>query len=228
MAGPSRIAVLVIALGISALIASPTRAAVLYDNGDAAAPQGQCDQTNAVGPGACTGGTGFTIYDDFTLSSNSIVTGFTYNSYVPVCDCGNLLTDYTGTSWSIWAVDPKSNYPTGPVVSGTTVGTLSSGAASSILITVAGLSIDLGPGEYWLGTSNDEELAIDVSNYAKISGSASDAEQSNQAGTFTNINLPDAAFTIEGTAPVPEPASLAIFGVGLASFGWVRRRRKTR
>ncbi len=27
-------------------------------------------------------------------------------------------------------------------------------------------------------------------------------------------------------APVPEPATLGIFGVGLAGLGWMRRRRK--
>jgi hypothetical protein len=154
------------------------------------------------------------------------VTGFTYNSFD---NSGSLVADYTGTDWSIWNADPATHYGSGPIFSGTNLGVVSSGAAGSLLVTIGGLSINLGPGKYWLGTSNLESNSNDVTTYALTSDGFLDAEQSETSGGFSGLGLQDAAFTIQGssTASVPEPNTLALFGAGLLLFlgaGLVRCR----
>ena len=41
----------------------------------------------------------------------------------------------------------------------------------------------------------------------------------------SSINGPGIDMLVYGPDPIPEPATLALFGIGMAALGWVRRRR---
>jgi hypothetical protein len=214
-----------VVLGIALFVASSANATVLYDNGPVAGNAGACDQQTDN-----CGGDGWTIYDDFQISAASTIDGFTYYSY-PLT--GDFTGDYTGTQWSIWGADPLHNYSSGPVFSGTTLGTASPEEDGSVLITITSLNIDLSAGKYWLGTSNDMSNSNDITTYAFTNNGFADAEQSTDAGVFFNSgNLADAAFTIDGpgASAVPEPSSLSLLVLGLgliaAAFYSGRRVRK--
>src|SRR5437016_1958760 len=169
-------------LWVGAAMTWPAAASVLFDNGAAITSSNYCDQQN----GQCLG-VGWNIYDDFTLSADSNVSGFTYNTY---WDVGSS-ADYTGTRWSIWNGNPLINFGSGPLFSGDLLGTVSAGHAGSTLVTVTGLNLDLTAGLYWLGTSNDVRSPVsedvnedashssDVTVYAYTNNHLSNASQSN-------------------------------------------------
>jgi hypothetical protein len=192
-----------------------SQGSVLFDNGSSVGQLALC-HSNAM---VC-GGDGWTVYDDFQLTQTSHVTGFGYDFYWEVSDGFND-SNYVSTNWSIWNGDPFAIGPAGKIFSGTAVGVLGAGANGSTHADIGGLGINLAVGIYWLGLQeNVTDNALSTEAQASI-GFGMAAEQSDNAGQFFNLGIPDQAFFIVGNA-VPEPASLALVGLALGAACWAR------
>lgn len=208
--------ILVGSIGLGVQAASVT----LYDNGPVADgnSSGRCDSALTL---SCGGTGSWTFYDDFRLSTDSIVTGFDYVDYF----VSSTPADYIETVFSIHAGDPFS---TAPLASGTLVASVSStGVTDEFLFQVTGLGIALAAGDYWLGISNTVTPfgSTTVARVADPGGGLDASKQSDGVTDFDYPGLENRAFRIEGTV-VPEPTSGALALLGLAGLAWQGRRRR--
>ncbi len=164
------------------------------------------------------------IYDDFNLAVSANVSGFGYDTIFSSGGPGS----YTGTEWSIWSSDPRTNYGSGPAFNGTAVGSLAADGEFE-RVTVSSLSLDLTAGTYWLGfsnTVNNNDVTLDAEVSVQRLGTAS---QSDTTGNFYNPNINDQAFSIYGTdqgSATPEPAAWALMIMGFGAAGAMLRRRR--
>lgn len=202
-----------VALAASMLLGA-AQAAVVYDNGAIGTDSRWCDS----GVGQCGGQSSWTIADNFTLSTQTVVTGLdTWNA-------NGSSSDYVSTNWSIWSSQPSGVTLPAPIASGNAVGTITSDAGF-ILASVSGLSVNLAAGNYWIGFSHQLSGATPWTYVTSTSG------QSNALQLYENtVNQSaqiDAAFRIHGTAvsAVPESGSIALVLAGLVVVGAVGRRR---
>jgi hypothetical protein len=205
---------LVIACLTPLVIPGTAQADVAWNNGAVTGVGSNCDFTGNACPG---GDTGWTIFDNFDLSNNDTVVGFTYVSDFSVGSA----SDYLSTNWSLWSVDPLGPFSVlGPVATGNLVATLTTDdlSVTTYTFTIAGLSVNLPAGVYWLGYENvlagDGAVTLDVkSNGTALPGYEQQSDDKDYQFTYDSGNT---AFTIETN---PEPASLWLAALaGLACF----------
>ena len=203
----------VMACLVLSVIPRTAEAEIAWSNGNVTGIGSNCDFTG----GACSGGeAGWTIFDNFDLSNDDTVIGFTYVSDFSV----GSTTDYLSTNWSLWSTDPLGPFNfLGPLASGNAVATLTTNdlSVTTYTFTVTGLSVVLPPGTLWMGDENvlagDGAVTMDVkTDGTAVPGYEEQSDDKDYGFTDTTGNT---AFTIENN---PEPGSLWLIALAGAPF----------
>lgn len=173
--------------------------------------------------------------DEFTLSAGSnTISGVNWwgacvsqNAPSPTCPAGAFTlyfyTDSSNTPGALitsYAVGNANQTATGKTVS------LASGEYS-YSANIPDLALTAGT-QYWLGIS--DTTTTDFIWGWETTGSGDNDHYQYLAGTGWTAQIGELAFNLTGPAAsaVPEPASLAMFGVGVLGLAAIRRRRALR
>lgn len=193
---------------IGALFSAPVYATVLFNNGTTV------DASNTTWNDTYSG---WTIYDDFELSSDSIVTDINYSIFT------NSASNYENTFVTILnAIGGSAVVSTFSIAGSLTSNGLTSNNSNVLNgfdVVLSGLSLNLAAGSYALGISTDMTSSNLVSIGSGDSGFGSALVQN------THQRSEHMAFSIEGTsAMVPEPSTIMLLSLGLLGLGFSKRK----
>ncbi len=198
-------------VGFVLMTVTGANAGLIWNNGAVGANSMVCDNCS---------GSSFTIYDNFQLSSTMAVTGFDFTDYIGM----GTASDYASTNWSIYQGDPSVG---GVLQAQGIANAVITAAGTAYTFTASGLNVVLGPGNYYLGTSNNLKVANDAFERASAAGNglAGYMQYNGSSYTkypFTGFGGTDTAFGVAGVG-MPEPSTLTLGFIALAAF-YIRRR----
>lgn len=160
---------------------------------------------------------GWAVSDSFVLSNTTNLTGATLGLWT------NPGAHATSISWSIGASAQTSEYGSGTASLSNVYD--NTNWYYDVSLSTFAFSATLDAGTYWLTISNATgDAGNDI--YWDINNGPSTATQSVNGG-FPSEQSGSNYFSLSGDAnPVPEPASILLMGLGLASLCMLRRQRQ--
>ena len=167
---------------------------VLFDNGAFSGTQEQRNNAcNTIGTDGCE--RAFTIYEDFTLDSKSVITGIEWSQheFSP--------SSYLRTNFSLYNDIPSDSsllLRMSVIASRSLNNTPMLGSDVGVDNVISGLSIELEAGTYWFGINND--VSDGVTNWDQTTGTASTIP-----GRLQGIDAPG---NLPGNIPGPDGSSM--------------------
>ena len=218
--------------GCFAALSGAASADVLYAN----TPAATGDTGDCVFNQPC--GSGFTSSNtyggqQFTLSGVDTITGLGFYSI----DFDG--TGYSVVNWQFLANDGTGGLPGTLIASGTVNNISPIGSVTEQVFThdfydfgIAPFTV--GPGSYTVAfnviANNDNFAQYLSSPGADLVNASVESDDGGSTwffgyGSTTGLGQGSAAVEVDGTAAVPEPASLSLIGVGMAGLGILRKRK---
>jgi hypothetical protein len=237
----------IVSLACAVAVCAPAHAeTVLYSNGNVVGDGAYGNYVASSGANSA-GISADMIFDRFTLGAASIVTKFSYGSdfglWNTVTNRLDSSSDYVGTNWEIWSVDPSTAGPGAkPVAEGTAykngaaglTNVMVSGVTLYTTATVTGLNLNLGAGHYWLGMQNiltgQGASSIYMATDQTYIGDSFASQLYDASNNLFYHNLQGASFTVSGgrNPAVPEPPVWTLMLAGFGLVGGVATLRRWR
>lgn len=206
------------------ILSTTAKAGVLYDAGDVALDTGKCVAET------CYGAEDWWVISGFTADSDWNISGFEFFAN----DIDNVGTsNYQSTSWKI--ISGSNPYGVS-LFSGSTVGAVSTSTSSIISgatftninltsFLLSDLDIDLSSGDYYLAQHHNYSVDSTFTALSTIDRGDLWYHTDYTKNFFTDGAVVAQKIYGTSTVSVPEPAMIALFGLGLLGLSYSRKKK---